>query len=36
MDEQDGEDEPMKETSPEGLSAKLDAANARITELENK
>jgi len=36
MDERDGEDEPMKETSPEGLSAKLDALMERMDALEAK
>ena len=34
MDEQGGDDEPIKETSPEGLSAKIDALMERIDALE--
>ena len=34
MDEQDGEDEPMEETSPKSLSAKIDALMERIDALE--
>ena len=34
MDEQDGDNEPIKETSPEGLSAKIDALMERIDALE--
>jgi hypothetical protein len=36
MDEQDGEDEPIKETSPEGLNAKLDALMERLDAIEAK
>jgi hypothetical protein len=35
-DEQDGEDEQVEETSPEGLSAKLDALMERMDALEAK
>ena len=34
MDEQDGDNEPIKETSPESLSAKIDALMERIDALE--
>ena len=34
MDEQDGEDEPMEETSPKSLNAKIDALMERIDALE--
>ena len=34
MDEEGQDDEPIKETSPEGLSAKIDALMERIDALE--
>ena len=36
MDEEGQDDEPIKETSPEGLSAKLDALMERIYAIEAK
>ena len=36
MDEQDGEDEPMEETSPKSLNAKIDALMERLDAIEAK
>lgn len=36
MDEEGQDDEPIKETSPEGLSAKLDALMERLDAIEAK
>ena len=36
MDDEGQDDEPIKETSPEGLSAKLDALMERLDAIEAK